>query len=231
MEIPFYENLKQSFINIRILCTDGYYNELLYNKTISDLRLAEATLAVQNQTIDTRILLYCIETLFEIISENNKEKLYDFADTIYNMPELAYTNRQFKSFRREINAFRKKYGRAYFSDFADILTNGIITPLSVGLFYIISPIPLLISDILFCWILFFDIGWKLFGGPENIPDWYNTLTILPTFIYPIFPIAGIIYGIVMRKEKNGKLCITLSSIGFLINILIFALILYMGLVG
>ncbi len=228
MDTSFHENLKQDFILIRRLSTDGCYDEALFNKTIEDIKLARATLVVQNQTIDTKILLYCIDNLFEIISENNQEKLYDFADTIHNMPEIAFTNRQFKSFRREIKAFRKKYGKAYFSNFDDILTNGIITPLSVGLFYILSPIPLFMTDILFGWIMFFNIGWNLFGGHENIPDWFNTLTVLPVFIYPILPIAGIIYGIVKRKEKHGNLCIVLSSIGFLLNVLIFAFLLYLG---
>lgn len=83
-------------------------------------------------------------------------------------------------------------------------------------------------DFIFSWIMFFDIGWTLFGGHENIPDWYDTLTILPVLIFPLLPISGIIYGIVKRKEKHGRLCIVLSSIGFLINALIFALIIYMG---
>lgn len=231
MDISLYENLQIAFINIRRLSTDGYYDEVLFNKTIEDIKLAQATLAVQNQTIDTRILIYCIDTMFEILEENNREKLYDFADTVHNIPEIAITKRTLKSFRREIKFFRKKYGKAYFADFNKLLKTRIITPLNVGLFYIISPVPILMFDLIFSWIMFFDIGWKLFGGHENIPFWYDTLTILPALIFPILPIAGIIYGIVKRKEKHGKLCIILSSIGFLINALIFAFILYAGAVG
>ena len=114
MDISLQENLQIAFINIRRLSTDGYQDEVLFNKTIEDIKLAQATLAVQNQTIDTRILIYCIDTLFEILEENNREKLYDFADTVHNIPEIAITKRTLKSFRREIKFFRKKYFRKYF---------------------------------------------------------------------------------------------------------------------
>ena len=55
------------------------------------------------------LLLYCIDTLFEIIQENNREKTFDFADLIHNMPEIYLSKRNIKSFKREIRIFNKKY--------------------------------------------------------------------------------------------------------------------------
>ncbi|MEE0060083.1 MAG: hypothetical protein UE295_04570 [Acutalibacteraceae bacterium] len=117
MEISFYENLKQSFINIRRLSTDGCYDEILYNKTLADINNAGSTLVKEAPTIEVGIILYCIDTLFAISREDNREKLYDFADTIHNIPDIACTKRKFKSFNREIEAFRKKVRQGIFCRF------------------------------------------------------------------------------------------------------------------
>ncbi len=226
MDITFYKNLQTDFIYIRRLITDGCYDEVLFNKTIENIKLAKATLITQKQTIDTRILLYCIDTLFEIINENNKEKLYDFTDTIHNIPEIAFTKRQFKSFRREIKAFRKKYGREYFADFNDILTNGIITPLSVGVFNLISPVPIFLLTTILNWIITFNIGMDLLGY-EPRDQWFSAIfSVLSLLISPTLSIAGIIYGIVKRKEKYGKLCIVLSAISLIATVVALSYFMY-----
>ncbi|MEE0265184.1 MAG: hypothetical protein UD936_06105 [Acutalibacteraceae bacterium] len=224
MDIRFYENLQTAFINIRRLSTEGCYDEVLFNKTTEDILLARATLSAQNPTTESAILLYCIDTLFEIINENNREKLCDFADTIHNMPEIAVRKRSFKSFRREIKAFRKKYGKAYFAYFDSILSNGIITPLSVGIFNLISPFPLMIIGLMSYYHILAGIGMGLLGYTV-IPAWFTALALLPVFISPVLTIAGIIYGFLQKTKKHARLCVALSAIGLLINIaLIFSLL-------
>ena len=60
------------------------------------------------------ILVYCIKTLFEIAAENNKKKMYDFADAIHNMPEIYLGKRTYDSFLLEITSFCDIYGDSYF---------------------------------------------------------------------------------------------------------------------
>lgn len=65
------------------------------------------------------ILMYCIDTLFNIIGEGDNTKIFEFTDTIHNMPEMCNENgRAFKTFSREIKAFRNRYGKDYFPFFA-----------------------------------------------------------------------------------------------------------------
>ena len=218
MEISFYENLKQSFINIRRLSTDGCYDEILYNKTLADINNAGSTLVKEAPTIEVGIILYCIDTLFAISREDNREKLYDFADTIHNIPDIACTKRKFKSFNREIEAFRKKYGKEYFADFDNILTNRIITPLSVGIFNLVSPIPVMIVGIMLYWHTLTGIGMEMLGY-KIIPAWFAILAFLPVFISPVLTLAGIIYGFTRRTKKHRRLCIVMSAIGLAVNII------------
>ena len=60
------------------------------------------------------ILVYCIRALFEIYAENNKKKMYDFADAIHNMPEIYLGKRTYDSFLLEITSFCDIYGDSYF---------------------------------------------------------------------------------------------------------------------
>ena len=60
------------------------------------------------------ILVYCINTLFEISAENNKKKMHDFADAIHNMPEIYLGKRTYDSFLLEITSLCDIYGDSYF---------------------------------------------------------------------------------------------------------------------
>ena len=64
---------------------------------------------------EKNILLYCIDTLFEILNEGDKQKNFDFADAIHNIPEIYMQKRNLYSFRKELKAFQKKYGKHYFA--------------------------------------------------------------------------------------------------------------------
>ena len=64
--------------------------------------------------------MYCINTLLEIIDENNEKKIFDFADTIHNMPEICLGKCNIYSFAQEITEFQKMYGKGYFPTFKKI---------------------------------------------------------------------------------------------------------------
>lgn len=66
---------------------------------------------------NNEILIYCIDTLFEIISEGDREKIFDFANAIHNMPEICMGSRPLKTFKGEIREFRDMYGERYFPFF------------------------------------------------------------------------------------------------------------------
>ena len=66
---------------------------------------------------DNNILIYCIDTLFEIMSEGDHIKINAFADTIHNMPEICMGVRPLHTFGGEISDFRSRYGEKYFPFF------------------------------------------------------------------------------------------------------------------
>ncbi len=84
---------------------------------MADIKKIGAKIIKKNYIEDKRLILYCINTLLEIIDENNEKKIFDFADTIHNMPEICLGKRNIYSFDKEILAFQKMYGKEYFPDF------------------------------------------------------------------------------------------------------------------
>ena len=110
-----YKELQNCFIKVR------------HYSSIDDQELLKDTLerisGYKKYIIDNRlgpecpILVYCINTLFEISAENNKKKLYNFADVIHNMPEIYLGKRTYDSFSFEITSFCDLYGDSYFENF------------------------------------------------------------------------------------------------------------------
>lgn len=116
MDKSFYETLQNDFIMIRHQHNGIECNAELLNKAIASIENAYAELENEDSK-NQKILRYCIYTLLDIINEGDREKIYAFADTIHNIPEIGLGKRDFKSFKPEIKAFRKKYGRGYFRSF------------------------------------------------------------------------------------------------------------------
>ena len=112
-----YSGLQDSFIRIRHYVSVGSYNQKLFEDTINQIKDYQKFIVDNQFCSECPILLYCIETLFEIIDENNKEKLYHFADTIHNMPEIYLKRRSIESFSLEIETFCDMYGNSYFKCF------------------------------------------------------------------------------------------------------------------
>ncbi len=112
MDHSFYEALQSSFAAIRF-CNQNNDKER-YENAIANIKSAKKLISKQSKGQEKEILLYCIDTLFNIINEGNTEKIFDFADAIHNLPEIYIQNRNLYSFRSELKAFQKKYGKQYF---------------------------------------------------------------------------------------------------------------------
>lgn len=111
MYTSIYKALQQDFIKIRHLYSGDNYDENLFNETITSIKRIRAKIIKKSKFEGRKLLLYVIDTLFEIIAENNKTKIFDFADTIHNIPEIALGMRNIYSFYEEILTFQKKYGK------------------------------------------------------------------------------------------------------------------------
>ena len=107
-----YKELQNCFIKVRH-CSSIDDQDLLKD-TLNRIRDYEKYIMDNRLGSECPILLYCIKTLFEIGAENNKKKMYDFADTIHNMPEIYLGERTYDSFLLEIKSFRDIYGDSYF---------------------------------------------------------------------------------------------------------------------
>ncbi len=111
-----YYGLQDCFIKIRHYSFADCEDDVLFETTVEKIKNYEKYLVdnqLQNEHI---ILLYCINTLFEIIDENDIKKIFDFADAIHNIPEIYIGKRDFDSFSFEIKEFCDKYGKEYFAE-------------------------------------------------------------------------------------------------------------------
>jgi len=101
----------------------------------------------------------------------------------------------------------------------------------VGLFHFFAPIPVLLISAVGVWILFFGVGFGIFGF-NQVPDWFQTISLLPgllsMLVLPVSQILGIVLGIKKRQERFGILCSVLSALGFVANGLLWAAALYAG---
>lgn len=114
MKASFYKKLQDDFIMIRFLQHQGSFNQENYDATVSSIKGARKRIVMHSAPAEKKILLYCIDTLFEILKEGDKQKIFDFADAIHNIPEIYMQKRNLYSFRRELKAFQNKYGKHYF---------------------------------------------------------------------------------------------------------------------
>ncbi len=61
-------------------------------------------------------LIYYIDTLLRLIKTADRQKAYDFADTVHNLPEICTGSRIITSFTYEVDNFRTLYGNEYFPE-------------------------------------------------------------------------------------------------------------------
>ena len=111
-----YLNLQQTLIKLRALFSSPDINANKLDAILGDLRFTRKQIAKHAKRRPKKILIYAIDTLFEMIEEGNRKKIRDFTDLIHNMPEIALKKRSFRSFVREISAFNHKYEEFCFGD-------------------------------------------------------------------------------------------------------------------
>ena len=114
MKASFYKKLQDDFVAIRFLQYPSEFDQEKYDAAILSIRDARKKINQRSAPAEKKILLYCIDTLFNILDEGDKQKIFDFSDAIHNIPEIYMQKRNLYSFRRELKAFQKKYGKKYF---------------------------------------------------------------------------------------------------------------------
>ena len=114
MKASFYRKLQEDFVMIRFLQYQDPFDEEKCESTILSIREARKKISMHSPPAEKKVLLYCIDTIFEILNEGDKQKIFDFADAIHNIPEIYMQKRNLYSFRQELKSFQKKYGKQYF---------------------------------------------------------------------------------------------------------------------
>ncbi|MBQ2675893.1 MAG: hypothetical protein IJF54_00635 [Clostridia bacterium] len=129
--------------------------------SIKNIRL-ELETEIQNN--NHKILIYCIDTLLEIMNEGNRRKTFDFANAIHNMPEICMGTRDIDSFKPEINYYNCKNEEQRFSDYLDFEDNCFITETDERYvkhqFYKSTVIAFVIFSLLACFG--FLVAWQTF---------------------------------------------------------------------
>lgn len=114
MKESFYKKLRDDFVMIRFLHCQNTLDQEKYDSAISSIKDAEKKICMHSAPAEKKVLLYCIDTLFAILNEGEKQKIIDFSDAIHNIPEIYMQKRNLYSFRRELKGFQRKYGKEYF---------------------------------------------------------------------------------------------------------------------
>lgn len=159
MQEELYHRLKNAFIFIRHAYSVGEsadQNKL--GAAFGELRYGRRVIDKNAPKREKQLLLYCIDTLYEFIEEGDRQKIYDFADTVHNVPEIFIGTRKFSSFSSEFNAFCEKYGYEYFSDYNKFLLKNIplyLLPLTkkVSGASVAKTTPWLIGSVCICLLL------------------------------------------------------------------------------
>ncbi len=108
--------LQNCFAEISRLCSGSNYDKSLFNEACNELKELRNIISAK-RFHDKRLLLYCIDTLLDIIDEGHWNKIAAFARTVEKMPQIALGTCNIYSFDKEITKFQNKYGDSYFPDF------------------------------------------------------------------------------------------------------------------
>ncbi len=126
MTRQFYETIHRNFCEIRLANSgfaesDAQFINEKFANAIENLKYAKTALTYEASAYsdlkeNNLLLIYCIDTMLEIIDEGNQAKIFDFADAVHNIPGIFTEKWNIESFSSDMNAFRKKYGYSYFPD-------------------------------------------------------------------------------------------------------------------
>ena len=111
-----YETLQNKFIEIRHLLGEDCFDEVRFANVKTDIEKIRIELKKESNK-NNQLLIDCIDTLFQLAGENERQKIFDFADLIHNIPEIYLGKRNIKSFKTEIRFFNKKYKTKYFNEY------------------------------------------------------------------------------------------------------------------
>lgn len=114
-----YHGLQDCFIKIRYCSFPDSFDQVLFERTVKQIKIYERYITDNQLQGEHQILLYCIKTLLLIIAENDKKKINDFADAIHNIPEIYLGKRDFDSFSFETREFCDKHGKEYFEEISE----------------------------------------------------------------------------------------------------------------
>lgn len=118
MEAYIYDKLTDDFVLLRAEFSGFANKEPRTDETVKDLENVRMYIEKFAQGGEKDVLLYCIDTLFEIIGEGENKKAFDFCDAVHNIAELfcrdTWDRKQYMKIY--IKPFQKKYGKEYFKN-------------------------------------------------------------------------------------------------------------------
>lgn len=115
MKKDFYEELKKAFSSINEIYKSTPVDKNKLDSFCGHLRYSKKLLVKKSSRKEKHILGYCIDTVLEIVKENDASKIIDFTAVARELPDIFLGKRNLFSFRKEIDAFQDKYGDEYFS--------------------------------------------------------------------------------------------------------------------
>lgn len=121
MEQQIYDRLTDIFIFLRYCYAFDTVPEKRSDDMSAKIReLKELRQYISENSSDRErdILFYCSDELLTLISENNRQKIYDFCDAVHNITELFYKSTwKYKDYwKMMLKPFCRKYGSCYFSE-------------------------------------------------------------------------------------------------------------------
>ena len=116
MEAYIYDKLTDNLIRLRTKFSGFVNAPFTTDEVIKELENVRMYIEKFAQDGEKEVLLYCIDTLFEIIGDGENEKAFEFCDAVHNISELfCQDNWDKKQYMKiYIKPFRRKYGKEYF---------------------------------------------------------------------------------------------------------------------
>ncbi|MBQ8583393.1 MAG: hypothetical protein IJ488_02130 [Clostridia bacterium] len=114
MTEAFYKNLTTYFIEIRDLFSEESLNSDKINATFGSITFSRKQLEKNGRRREKKILIYCIDTLFDMLEEGDTQKISRFADLICTMPDIFLGKKRFSSFRKGIKLFNIEFNENCF---------------------------------------------------------------------------------------------------------------------
>ncbi len=73
MDVSVFKKLQHSFIMVRFFHTSGHYNKAELDEEINNIKLIKKQINKDYSENDYSLLIYCIDTLFNILNEGQTD--------------------------------------------------------------------------------------------------------------------------------------------------------------